>query len=91
MLEIRLTPKFKRNYKKWIQKHPSLREKLWERIEIFSENPFDTSLKTHSLKNILEGLWSFSITYEYRLIFEFLNSEKTIVSFIDIGSHDEVY
>ncbi len=91
MIEIRVTPRFKRNYQKWIKKHPDLKEKLWERIEQFSKNPFEPTLKTHSLKNILEGLWAFSITYEYRLVFEFLNSEKTIVAFVDIGSHDEVY
>jgi mRNA-degrading endonuclease YafQ of YafQ-DinJ toxin-antitoxin module len=41
------------------------------------------------LSGELKGLWSFSIEYDCRVIFEFIEDNKAL--FIDIGSHDEVY
>jgi mRNA-degrading endonuclease YafQ of YafQ-DinJ toxin-antitoxin module len=38
----------------------------------------------------LKGLWSFSVEYDCRVIFQFLE-RNTKVLLIDIGSHDEVY
>ena len=48
------------------------------------KNPFSTCLKTHKLKGKLNQLWSFSVNYGYRIIFEFADSET--VYFFDIGS-----
>ena len=43
------------------------------------------------LSGVLKGLWSCSITYEHRLVFDFINEEQTSVLLIDIGLHEEVY
>ncbi|MFA6304526.1 MAG: type II toxin-antitoxin system RelE/ParE family toxin [Patescibacteria group bacterium] len=56
------------------------------REEIFIQNPFSPALKIHKLKGRLNKLWSFSVNYGYRIIFEFADSE--IVYFFDIGKHD---
>ena len=37
----------------------------------------------------LSGLWAFSIDYDCRVIFKFLNDHEVLL--IDIGTHDEVY
>jgi mRNA interferase YafQ len=42
----------------------------------------------------LEGLWSCSIAYDCRIIFNFSQDEQVLEIFIlliDIGTHDEVY
>ena len=52
---------------------------------IFLKNPFDSRLETHKLSGRLDGLWSFSIDYDCRIIFEF-KSEKVII-FHAIGGH----
>ncbi|MFA4849624.1 MAG: type II toxin-antitoxin system YoeB family toxin [Methanoregula sp.] len=57
----------------------------------FEEDPFHPSLKTHTLSGVLKGLWSFRITYEHRLVFDFIDESRTQVLLIDIGSHEEVY
>lgn len=36
----------------------------------FILNPFDTSLKTHKLKGELEGFWSYSVNYQYRILID---------------------
>lgn len=57
-------------------------------MEIFVSDPFDRRLRTHKLSGKLKELWSFSVTYDNRIIFYF-EGEKAV--FIDIGTHDEVY
>ena len=59
------------------------------RLEAFIENPFAPGLKTHKLTGVLDGLWAFSISYDCRVIVDFVSPEEVIL--IDIGSHDEVY
>ncbi len=82
---------FKRIYKKWSKRHPDLVNTFRNKLDLFVRNPFHPSLRTHSLSGILAGLWSFSITYEHRLIFKFIGKGKRKVQLIDLGSHDEVY
>mgnify|MGYP001595069721 CR=1 FL=1 len=91
MTELFWDAQFKRSYKAWAKKHPLLVSTLRERLEMFAQDPFHSQLKTHSLSGILEGKWSFRITYEYRIVFKFLDKERRRVLLIDIGSHEEVY
>jgi mRNA-degrading endonuclease YafQ of YafQ-DinJ toxin-antitoxin module len=48
-----------------------------------------SKLKTHKLSGKLKELWSFSVDYDERILFYFIEDEKAV--FVDIGSHDEVY
>lgn len=91
MIEITFSSSFRRAFKKMIKSHPFLETKFWERVEIFQNNPFDNRLKTHSLSGRLKDLWSFSIDYDNRVIFSFVDTQKYKVLFVDIGSHDVVY
>ncbi len=81
---------FKRSYKKRVSNNFMLKKKFWEALELFTENPFDTRLKTHRLTGKLKGLWALSVDYDCRIVFKFLK-ETNEVLLIDIGSHDEVY
>ena len=70
-------------------KRCGLQRKLIEKkINDFIINPLDKSLKTHKLSGKLEGYWSFSVNYHFRVIFYYIN--KDIVGFVDIGTH-EIY
>ena len=55
---------------------------------VFINNPFDKRLKTHKLKGKLKDYWSYSINYQYRILFRFLDKETVI--YHDIGTH-EIY
>jgi len=81
-MEIFYSSKFKRSFRKLPKE---LAMVIDERINIFSDKPFDNRLKTHRLGGRLKGLWSFSITHKHRIIFEFINGSN--VRFIDIGDH----
>ena len=82
------TTSFKRAYKRRVAGH------TWERafpdkMNIFVDDPFDARLKTHKLSGKLEGLWSFAVGFDCRVIFEFVGEHGVLL--IDIGTHDEVY
>jgi len=87
--EIGFSSSFKRAFRKRIRRDEKLGPKFWESLEKFTQNPFDPALRTHKLSGELEGLWSFSVEYDCRVIFKFLEGNRALL--IDIGSHDEVY
>ena len=89
MINLIWDESFKRIYKKKIKRRPELKPLFWKKIELFTVEPFHKSLRTHKLTGRLNGLWAFSIDYDTRLIFEFVDENN--VSLIDFGSHDEVY
>jgi len=89
MIEVNFDESFKRAYKKRIKGNLLLENKFKNKLEIFINNPFDSRLKTHKLSGKLKDLWSFSIEYDQRVIFYFVDENKAI--FIDIGNHEQVY
>ncbi|MDO8733930.1 MAG: type II toxin-antitoxin system RelE/ParE family toxin [Elusimicrobiota bacterium] len=76
---------FVKTYKK-LPENIKIRAKQQEKK--FIVNPFDTSLKTHKLKGELEGFWSYSVNYQYRILFRFIKGDEVL--YYDIGTH-EIY
>ena len=81
--KIHYTSSFLKSVKKLSFKDKKIIKK---REQIFRKNPFDAKLKTHKLKGKLKGLYSFSITYSQRILFEFI--KKNEVVFYEVGGHD---
>ena len=89
MIKVSFSSSFRRAFKKRIQGNTKLESRFWVKLKVFTNNPFDPSLKTHKLSGKLRDLWSFSVEYDQRVLFYFTDEEKVV--FIDIGNHDEVY
>ena len=89
MIKILWDEGFKRVYRKKVKNDAELKGKFWEAAETFAKDPFHPRLRTHKLTGRLKGLWAFSVSFDCRVIFQFLN--KTEILLIDIGGHDEVY
>ncbi len=89
MIKLVWDEKFIKISRKWKKKHPELIEKFENKLSLFVDTPFHQSLKTHLLSGNLKEYWALSITYEQRLVFQFLADDKVLL--IDIGTHDEVY
>ena len=51
----------------------------------FLAKPFDARLKTHKLKGELDGYWSYSVNFQYRILFRFIENDEVI--YYDIGTH----
>ncbi len=89
MISIALSNSFKRAYSKLIKNNKQLEELFFNRLETFINNPFDPSLKTHKLSGKLSECWSFSINFQLRVVFVFIDTDQVILE--NIGNHDNVY
>jgi mRNA-degrading endonuclease YafQ of YafQ-DinJ toxin-antitoxin module len=88
-MAVSFSSAFKRSFKRRIKGNTDLEERFWQKLEIFTTDPFDPSLKTHKLSGKLKDVWSFSVDYDARVLFYFESDGNAV--FIDVGSHDEVY
>ena len=89
MIEITPSSSFRRAFKRRVRANKILEARFWERVAIFQKDPFDPRLRTHRLSGQLQGLWSFSVDYDVRVVFSFLEPSRAL--FVDIGTHEEVY
>jgi addiction module RelE/StbE family toxin len=93
-MKIGWTPKSVRSFKRLIRKNPNLRILIERTLHQLAENPFHSSLRTHKLKGDLSNVWSCSIDYSYRILFEFVENpedKEEAILLLNLGSHDEVY
>ncbi|MBI3632252.1 MAG: type II toxin-antitoxin system mRNA interferase toxin, RelE/StbE family [Candidatus Vogelbacteria bacterium] len=65
-----------------------IKDRFYERQEMFMIEHFNTLLNNHSLKGKYKNCRSINITGDYRAIYT-INSDSCI--FIRIGTHDELY
>lgn len=84
-LVIFYTPQFK---KKFHLLPTNIKELAYQKEDIFRKNLFEPSLRTHKLLGKLKNYWSFSINYQYRIVFRFIDKNKIL--FVDVGTH-EIY
>ena len=76
-------------FKKAYQKLPKqIKVKAKEKEKIFREDSFNPILETHRLHGKYRNYWAFSIDKSYRIMFQFLNTTKEKVVFINVGTHD---
>jgi len=82
-MEVNLSLRFKRSYKK-IPRH--IQSDFEKKIGTFMSNPNHPSLKTHKLKGKLQECLAFRLKDGFRVLFEFSGTDT--VDLLDIGSHD---
>lgn len=93
-MKIGWTPKSLRSFKRLIRKNPNLRLLIERTLQQLAEDPFHSTLRTHKLKGDLSNVWSCSIDYNYRILFEFVENpedKEEAILLLNLGSHDEVY
>ncbi len=73
---------FVRQYKKLSQ---ALQQEVMDKVTLFKEDPSHPFLRTHKLKGKMEGYLSFSVNYEYRIIFQYDTPET--IALLAVGSH----
>jgi mRNA-degrading endonuclease YafQ of YafQ-DinJ toxin-antitoxin module len=88
-MEVTFSSSFKRTFKKRIKGNSDLEIKFWQKLEQFTIDPFDSSLKTHKLSGKLKEFWSFSVDYDERVLFYFTEDGKVVL--VDFGNHEQVY
>lgn len=66
-----------------------LQKKLAFLIETLSVNPFQPRLRAKPLTGALTGFYSFRITREYRVIFQFIQADE--IKLIKVGHRKDIY
>jgi addiction module RelE/StbE family toxin len=91
--EIGWTPKSLRAFKRLIRKNPQLRPLIAKTLQKLAKDAFHPSLRTHKLMGELSDVWSCSIDYNYRILFQFIDNSdnSSSILLLNIGTHDEVY
>jgi addiction module RelE/StbE family toxin len=64
------------------------KEKVDKTLHLFISNPFEKSLRNHTLKGVLAGKRSITVKYNMRIIFEILEKKVFLLA---IGTHEKVY
>lgn len=85
-MKILFHKKFDKDFHKMSIK---IKNKFFERLELFEQEPFHALLNNHSVDAAYPGWRSINITGNYRALF---NPEKPgTVLFMRIGTHPELY
>ena len=90
MYKLIETKTYKKRVRKFLKKHPDLKEKYKKTLKTLMVDPFYPSLKLHKLQGDLGNYYSVSINMSYRILLDFIIVDSEII-LIKIGSHDEVY
>lgn len=88
-MNIILSKKFLKNFRKRVLPKPKLLHKYDVRAKLFREDPTNKVLNDHPLKGVKKNYRSFWVAGDVRVIYEVI--DKKTVKFIDIGSHNQVY
>ena len=81
---------FHKDFEKDLDKLPQkYKEQFFERINIFSEDPFHPILNNHQLHGKLKGQHSINITGDIRAIYEQIDKNKVL--FLKIDNHNNLY
>ncbi len=84
-MEIEFRKELKKQYKKLPKK---IQEKFDERLGLFMEDKHHPLLKLHTLTDIDYPIQTINITANYRAQ---LLQTKNVISFLQIGTHSELY
>ncbi len=84
------TPSYERVEKRFLKRHPELRNRYAITLALLEQDPFHPSLRLHALQGRLSGLHSVSINLHYRITLELEIQDRDII-LVNIGSHGEVY
>ena len=85
IFKIHITSGFEKSFRKIPKRIQDLaiRKDQW-----FRRDAFDPRLRAHKLKGPLEGYYAYSVNFQYRILFRFINDHETV--YYDIGTH-EIY
>ena len=94
MRRLVLTAKFRRAYRKFVDRDRRLQKAIDSTLAAMSTDLFAPSLGAHKLSGELYGLWACSCGYDCRIVFALEQDPRTnteVILLLDLGTHDDVY
>jgi addiction module RelE/StbE family toxin len=68
---------------------PKVKDKMVERITLFSKDPLAYELRNHALNTPYRGSYSIDITGDYRAIYHLVDDNTAM--FTHMGTHSQLY
>jgi len=65
-----------------------MKEQFFDRLKIFTHDPFNDVLRNHSVEHSLPNCRSIDISGDFRALYE---ERKGVAIFVNIGIHSELY
>lgn len=84
-MEVSFAPSFFRAMKTL---PTELQEEVFEKIDLFRDVVNHKALKVHKLHGKLKGCYSFSVSYNIRVVFEYLLTKQKEALLLAVGDHD---
>lgn len=84
MLEIHISTRFKRSFKK-LPNH--IKEDFPKKLQLFQQEPYHHQLSTHKLNGKLGEYYAFYLKDGYRVLFDF--EDNSIALLVNIGNHND--
>jgi addiction module RelE/StbE family toxin len=66
-----------------------IKDKFYQRLRLFSQEPFHPLLNNHPVDSAYPGWRSINITGDYRALYEL--KADNLIEFMNIGTHSELY
>lgn len=82
-MDVAYTPQFRRQFRKLPK---NLQNEVFEKIELFRITTNHEALRVHKLKGSLDGRYSFSVNYRYRIVFLW-EKKNTSAILLAVGDH----
>jgi len=94
--------KFTRAVKRVAGRDKKLLSEIGQTLTQLAADPIHASLRTHKLKGELSGTWSCSVSYDLRILFDFVKTRKPVrlkffcwrsghtMKFIEVGTHADL-
>lgn len=85
MIKISYSAEFIRRFKKLSKE---AQERALDAIELFKRKENHNALRVHKLHGKYAGSYSFSVDYQIRIAFDYLDKNSNEVLLLTIGGHD---
>jgi mRNA interferase YafQ len=85
-MNIFLHTRFKKDIRKLSENE---RKRVYERVDMFAEDPFHTLLRNHPLHGTYEGLRSINVGGDIRVVYK--ETDADTVRLVRVGRHCELY
>ncbi len=86
---LEIAPLFDRRFRKFAKKDMVLKNKVSKVLCKLISNPFDYSLRTHTVSTKrLKHVYSSRVSGDLRVIWGFNKAENHVISIYDLGGHE---
>ena len=90
MYKLLFPQTYENRARKFLKKHPELKNQYKKTLMLLELNPFHTALRLHQFKTKYFEGYSVSINISCRIALEFIIREQKII-LVNIGDHQEIY